>query len=290
MSTDVIRFETAADLRALAEPFLMEHEAEHNLILGLLDRLERIPDFYASKPYFAAVEADRRVVCAAVMTPPFPLVVSRCEAEDAPRLLAADLYAFDPRASGVNAESALARSVAEAWQAISGELLELRLRERIYKLEHVKEPPGVEGAVRPATEADVDLLTDWRIAFAREAIPWEEAPWEATRAQTLRMLGAPPDVAATLIWEVNEQPVCMVGYSSPTPNSLRVAPVYTPPEFRRRGYASACTAAACLEVLARGKPFVTLFADLANQTSNHVYRSIGFRAVCDVDVYYFGGR
>jgi predicted GNAT family acetyltransferase len=105
-----------------------------------------------------------------------------------------------------------------------------------------------------------------------------------------RMLRARPELAATFLWEVEGRPVCLVCYSSPTPNSLRIAPVYTPAEFRRRGYASACTAAVCRRILDSGKSFVTLFADLANPTSNHVYQQIGFKAVCDVDVYYFGGR
>jgi predicted GNAT family acetyltransferase len=113
---------------------------------------------------------------------------------------------------------------------------------------------------------------------------------DAMREQTRRMASAPPAVAGTFVWDTGGRAVSMVGYSSPTPNSLRIAPVYTPPECRRRGYAGACTAAACSEILALGKQFVTLFADLANPTSNHVYQSIGFRPVCDVDVYYFGGR
>jgi predicted GNAT family acetyltransferase len=71
---------------------------------------------------------------------------------------------------------------------------------------------------------------------------------------------------------------------------MRIGPVYTPPEHRRQGYASACTAAACVQVLDSGKSFVTLFADLANATSNHVYQAIGFEPVCDAQMIRFGGR
>jgi predicted GNAT family acetyltransferase len=34
-------------------------------------------------------------------------------------------------------------------------------------------------------------------------------------------------------------------------------------------------------LLEAGYDFCTLFTDLANPTSNHIYRAIGYRRVCD---------
>jgi len=36
-----------------------------------------------------------------------------------------------------------------------------------------------------------------------------------------------------------------------------------------------------------GRIFCTLFTDLANPTSNHIYQAIGYEPVCDVDEYQF---
>ena len=115
----------------------------------------------------------------------------------------------------------------------------------------------------------------------REVTPWEEAPRESVEAAIQRVLQAPSEQAGRFVWQVD---------GSPTPNSLRIAPVYTPPQHRRHGYASACTAAACRYILDSGKSFVTLFADLANPTSNHVYQAIGFEPVCDAEMIRFAGR
>jgi len=288
VTIEIQRFETATGLRDAAEAFLIRNEAHHNLILGLIDRLARAPRFYDSIPYFAAAREDGETVAAAVMTPPFPLVLSLCETEEAFGLLTADVRAFLPEVTGVNSPNAL--PFAEAWQRLTGESYEITLSERCYKLERPRPPEGVAGQARRATAADLTLLTYWHMAFVNEAVPWEESGAEAMRRDLERRLSLAPDVAGTLIWEVEGEPVCFVGYGSPTPNSMRIAPVYTPPEHRRQGYASACTAAACRQVLDSGKAFVTLFADLANPTSNHVYQAIGFEPVCDAQVIRFAGR
>lgn len=39
--------------------------------------------------------------------------------------------------------------------------------------------------------------------------------------------------------------------------------------------------------LARGRRFCFLFTDLANPTSNAIYRAIGYEPVCDMDQYRF---
>ena len=84
------------------------------------------------------------------------------------------------------------------------------------------------------------------------------------------------------------QPVTMVGYQGPTPHGMRIGPVYTPPAQRRKGYASACTAAVTQYLLDGGRQFCFLFTDLANPTSNHIYQEIGYQPVVDVEMYSFG--
>src|ERR671932_2648937 len=69
------------------------------------------------------------------------------------------------------------------------------------------------------------------------------------------------------VWH-DGRPVSLAGYSGPTPNGIRVGPVYTPPEHRRRGYASACVAALSQLLLDGSRRFCFLFTDLANPTSN----------------------
>jgi predicted GNAT family acetyltransferase len=61
----------------------------------------------------------------------------------------------------------------------------------------------------------------------------------------------------------------------------RVAPVYTPPSLRGRGYAGAVTAAVSQAALDAGATEVVLYTDLANPVSNSVYQRLGYRPVED---------
>jgi hypothetical protein len=63
--------------------------------------------------------------------------------------------------------------------------------------------------------------------------------------------------------------------------------VYTPPELRGRGYASALTAHVSAEQLAAGRSFCFLYTDLANPTSNRIYVALGYERVCDSVEYAF---
>ena len=91
-------------------------------------------------------------------------------------------------------------------------------------------------------------------------------------------------------WMVDGQAVCMVGTTGPTPRGIRIGPVYTPAEQRRKGYGSACTAAVSQAMLDEGKAACFLYTDLGNPTSNKIYQEIGYTPVCDADIIRFYPR
>jgi predicted GNAT family acetyltransferase len=62
--------------------------------------------------------------------------------------------------------------------------------------------------------------------------------------------------------------------------------VWTPPEHRRRGYAAAVTTAATRAILDAGA-LPVLYTDLANPTSNGVYRRLGYRMVAETAEWVF---
>lgn len=83
------------------------------------------------------------------------------------------------------------------------------------------------------------------------------------------------------LWEVEGRPVALAGLSPVLAGMTRVGPVYTPPELRTNGYASAVTAAVSALAGERGAAQVLLYANLANPTSNSIYQRIGYRPVED---------
>jgi uncharacterized protein len=96
-----------------------------------------------------------------------------------------------------------------------------------------------------------------------------------------------------LLWEDGGETVSLAGWGGPTPNGIRIGPVYTPPELRGRGYATALTAELSQRLLdgglfEGGRRFCFLYTDLANPTSNAIYERIGYRRVCESAEIVFG--
>ena len=79
----------------------------------------------------------------------------------------------------------------------------------------------------------------------------------------------------------------MANYTESTPNGIGINLVYTPPEFRRHGYASACVAALSQYLLNQEHRYCFLFTDLTNPTSNRIYQTLGYQPVGDLRNYWF---
>jgi RimJ/RimL family protein N-acetyltransferase len=140
----------------------------------------------------------------------------------------------------------------------------------------------VAGSARPAGEADIPVLADWRRAFTAEAhgAAWHDplTPEEVVAA-SLRLGGV------EMLWEVDGVAVSQAAARPVVVGTSRIGPVYTPPEHRGHGYAAGATAAGSRWALEAGAERVLLFTDLANPTSNALYPRIGYRPVHDtVDI------
>lgn len=266
-----------------ASPFLLTDEACHNLLLGVPANLVARAVAPESPPYFALAAEGDRVLAAAMMTPPFPLALSRVQHPPALELIAQDLIAAQTMPPGVNGPVPAGEEFAKTWQQLTGQRCEQAMAQRIYRLTAVRPVAGVPGSLRRAAKDDRDLLIAWLRAFNAEAFADHAAPFDAEQVADRRLQAR---TEGLYLWE-HEGPRALAGYTGPTPHGIRVGPVYTPPEHRNRGYASACTAGLSQLLLDQGYRFCFLYTDLANPTSNRIYQYIGYEPVCDVTVHRF---
>jgi predicted GNAT family acetyltransferase len=81
-------------------------------------------------------------------------------------------------------------------------------------------------------------------------------------------------------------PPSVAASETPSAKPSRVQYVYTPPEYRRNGYAEALVRSLTRQMLREGLRAM-LFADLANPTSNGIYRRIGYEAMAEIIRYRF---
>lgn len=254
-----------------SETFLVRHEARHALLLGICADLRRRPD---PAGYLAVVEgSDGAVVAAALRTPPRNLVLSLFH-DEVPAV--AELVAADAdQPPGVVGPPDESRAVAAAWSRRSGRQVRHTLSLGLFAADAgtLAPPPRASGGLRQAGAPDRDLLATWAAAFARDAFG-HEAPGGA---EALIDGALQPGWGGLVLWEDGGRPVSLAGFTGRTPNGIRVVQVYTPPAERRRGYATALVAELTRRLLSGGRRFVFLTTDLANPTSNQIYRRIGYR-------------
>jgi predicted GNAT family acetyltransferase len=279
----VTRYPDVGAFYERAAPFLVEREAEHNLILGLSSQLRRNPRMYGEEPYLAVVEEGGSVRGVVFRTPPHNLILSELDDERAIEpIVRAARTEFESLPGVVGPKEPTARFSA-AWEAATGATARLTIAQRLFRVDCVDPPRAVSGRMRAYEPADRELATRWMDEFAAEALP--DMPHPESSEDFVDRRQDDPD-GGLVFWEDGE-PVSIAGYGGLTPNGIRIGPVYTPPELRGRGYGTAVTAALTQQLLDGGRRFCFLFTDLANPTSNSIYQRIGYRAVRDVDAWTF---
>ncbi|WP_308072441.1 GNAT family N-acetyltransferase [Streptomyces bambusae] len=263
-----------AEYRAATDAFVAARPDSHTMMLTVVDGLTRRGPqaFGAGTPFFGWWrEPDGTVAGALVCTPPYPLMLSTLPAAAVAALGAA--FATDARVAGAGGFNAR-RADAQALAAACGRPTKVAEELRLYRLETLVPPdPAPSGAARPATPDDLPLVREWYDAFSRDT--GQPAPVPDTAVLDRMSFGG------LLLWEDGGVPVSMAGWSRPVQGTSRIAPVYTPPELRGRGYAAGATAAATVAAQRAGGTEVLLFTDLSNPTSNGIYLRIGYRPVED---------
>jgi uncharacterized protein len=280
----LVRFNHAEDFYKRAEPFLLRYEMECNVIIGLCTNLIRYPERILEHPYMAVVEMAGAVIAVAMRTPPYNLLISVTEEEEALELIARDVYSLWKTLPGVVGPSKLAHEFADIWHKMSGQPHELEIAERLFRLDVVNPVNGVSGMMRRAAPDDRETLIQWYGEFMAESLPGELS--DQAMIQRAVDTALEFETRGFYVWD-DGQIVAFAGYTGPTPNSLRIGPVYTPPQFRRKGYASALVAGLSQLLLDDGRQFLTLYTDSGNPTSNHIYQEIGYYTVMDVDMVRF---
>lgn len=273
MAIRIRRYATASEFLQRAEPWLLRAEAANNLVLSVAHAIARGEAAPGGHAYFATVERDGAVAGCAFRTPPYKLALSRMPV-GAAAALAEDVAGVYDRIPGVLGPEPEALGFADEWGPPRGLVARRGMRQRIYRL-HVVTPPAIlpPGRARRAAAADMPIVGQWLAAFGEEVrLPVERAEDVAARFLERGEL---------FVWE-HARLAAMAAWVGRTPHGVRIAFVYTPPERRGHGYATALVADVTARVLAAGYRFSCLFTDLGNPTSNRIYASIGYQPVCDV--------
>jgi predicted GNAT family acetyltransferase len=272
-----------ADFSRLAFPFLQQDPVLNTVILSNVhERAIGVRPADDIPPYFLSVHDDD-VIGVAMRTEGRGVYLGSLRPDLADLVTDQFLELYDGVVSsgiydevvpgGVAGDAAAAERFAERWCERRGGQAQEVMRTRLHKLVTHTALTAETGVARPMQAEDIEVVAAW----GRHGFP---ELGEDTRDWAEHNLAE----NTMWIWEVDGEPVSMVGYHRPIFGVCRVGPVYTPPEHRRHGYAGALTSHVTAEIVAEGYQ-ACLYTDLANPTSNKIYHQAGYRPVADfVDV------
>jgi RimJ/RimL family protein N-acetyltransferase len=145
--------------------------------------------------------------------------------------------------------------------------------------------PNQNLSARRATAADLDLLTDWRVAFTLETLG-------ATPSQTLTQhsraeVGRWVAEGDQYLLFDGDRPVSGCCFNARLPDAIQIGNVWTPPEWRSRRYGRSVIAAALTEARTAGATMAVLFTDIENTAARTAYLALGFTAVGDYAILLF---
>lgn len=289
----VVPHDSANAFLERAEAWLLKREDTNNIFLSLAyaraSRGEEEPD-----ALFATVEADGAteesggavveadgatgesggaVVGCVMRTPPHKVLITDLPRDAAGPVAAVLVQRYDEIPAVLGPEEP-ATAVAAEWVRRRGGRWSRGMPQRMYRLDAVDPPEGIPGTLRVAQPEHEDLAVEWGDGFSRDA----RIPFPDPRGTVQRWIAA----GRLFVWEVDDEPRSIAVASGQTPHGVRVGYVYTPPEHRRSGYATACVAALSQRMLDGGCDFCVLYTDLGNPTSNAIYPRVGYQPLTDV--------
>jgi uncharacterized protein len=264
----VTRYDDPQEFSAAAMEILLRDEAANNLIIGLLARLT-----YPADAMLCTVADGDQVVAAGLMTPGRPMALSEAPAQ-AIQALVEELAKEGVSLPGVIGKNHVADEFAVRWTR------RMKLKTRpamtlgVHQLDRVTWPTRAPGRFRQATPQDVDVTADLIDAFAKAIHePMAQDPHDKAREGI--------EQGRIYLWEDDGRVVSIAAWNRRLMSGIAIGLVYTPPDLRGRGYASNCVASLSQHMLDSGWKFCCLFTDLANPTSNKIYRDMGYRMICE---------
>ena len=261
----LVRYQGPEEFLADTVDFRANDLVRTNLISSIATSVINGTRKYESYFWWSLKKGDE-VVGLAIRTAPYGYVLSPMPYSMIPELIAG-LATADPEAREFAGPKIVIDEIAKTSEVLESE------GELIYHLKSLN-PSTLNCVVRVAKPDDFELILGWMKLFMFE-----------TQLTSFNLEGVIKNNLQNgnyYLLIVDSIPVSLGGISGiiELEDNLigRVGPIYTPKEFRKKGYASAITSYVTQSLLDRGA-IATLYTQAANPTSNKIYQELGYELV-----------
>lgn len=182
----------------------------------------------------------------------------------------------------VLAERSIAQDFSRSWCALTRKTPKLEFSANYLLLDRIL-PSNVTGTCMRATADILVTIAEWRVLFAKEALPHDRVDPKAEAQAAKRGI----ENGEIYIWLSDQGKIVSMLQAAPILNrGVRLRNVFTPQDDRGRGFSGALLSAAAQKLQNEGK-FVSLAADINHPYTNKYYESRGFRRLFTFEEYGF---
>ncbi|CAF1228110.1 unnamed protein product [Adineta ricciae] len=277
MVEEVRKYDTVSAFLDDCKTYLMRNECENNLILGICNRNLNVPIDPEKSILVAAVNKSGTIISCAFTTSSKPaLAVFIPQLDDAIKPLVDYFIRHGIQLEGLNGKTDVVNTFLQHYSKpmIQSTKILLNVVKTLRNIELVQ-----NSELELASMQDLSLLTTWIKNFQIDAglLPlWSDEKIQATTADRIQK-----KLVFVLVINDERQFVSMAAIVRETDNLSFIGWVYTPPDLRNKGFASAVVYKLTDLILNTRQRHCALFTDEANPTSNKIYRNIGYEPVAE---------
>ena len=187
----------------------------------------------------------------------------------------------DSKIKGISGKPEFVKEFAKQYSKITGAINKISLSMESYECKKVVKPKKVSGKLIKAELNHLDIIAEFWVGFAFDCfgisiVKEKQIPGVKSMIQSGNLY----------LWEVEEKICGMVNIAHRSEKYARINNVYTSIEQRKKGYASAMVSVVCSMLIKEGL-IPMLYADITNDDSNKVYKTIGFVEKGRIDNFVF---
>jgi predicted GNAT family acetyltransferase len=264
---EIRRFATAEEFLEATKTFRSADAVRTGLISSIAISVANGSRSYESYFWLALCEKDQ-VRGIAVRTVPYGYVFSPMSQESAQAIISF-ISKEDPSAR----EFSGPKVVIDFVEKFSKLPVVESEGELIYENRNFRAAPSM-GHIRAATDSDYELIFNWMKAFMEET---DLLPYDLDGMVRNALAKGRFHLLC-----MNNSPVSLGGHADLQSfeglSVGRVGPIYTPKEFRKKGYASALTSAITARIISQDA-LPMLYTQADNPTSNKIYQELGYTLV-----------
>lgn len=254
---------------------LLEREAISQLVL--YNAYQKLTSSTEEKGLFGAVLDEEATVLLFCNVEPFNLVIyivnqDKDKVDMASTLVADFLAGNHIPMKGITAKYDICQSfISQYKKSVNCTFVEMQGMD-IMEIRKINDIKPVEGMHRLATINEAKLITDWMIQYQIEALA-SEMDYEAALKKVKTLI----ENNKIFIFENSENKiVSMAATTRKLVHGIAISFVFTPEEFRGKGYAAANVYCLSKNLLESGYEFCTLFVDKKNPVSSRAYEKVGY--------------